>query len=298
MIGRFVIVVGVMVAMLAAVSAIMLLSHRAARRDIVIGAKNFTESRVLMEVMAQAIERGCHVEVARQELGSTALCFDALRAGELSAYPEYSGTLGRELLSLPASADDDAIARGAARLGLLVLPALGLNDTYVLAMRQDRARSLGLATLSGLASHHDLTCGFTSEFIQREDGLPGLAKVYGLAFAKPPVDLAPSHQYPAVRDGMVDVISAFSTDARLRRFELVALRDDRSAFPAYRAMPLVNALFAQRHPEAVAALRTLAGAIDDETMRKLNAQVDLEGASPRQVASSFLDQLESHRLSH
>lgn len=289
MTNRFIVIISVLVGLFAVVAAGMILAQRSAHRDIVIGAKNFTESRVLMEIMAQAIERGCGIQVARQELGSTSLCFDALRAGELSAYAEYSGTLGRELLSLPTAADDTATSRGAAERGLLVLPALGLNDTYVLAMRQERARALGICTISELVTHPELTCGFTSEFIQREDGLPGLAKVYGIAFTKPPVDLSPSHQYPAARDGMVDVISAFSTDARLQRFDLVAVRDDRGAFPAYRAMPLVNAAFALKHPEAIVVLRALADTIDDETMRSLNAEVDLMGNSPRQVAASFLD---------
>jgi osmoprotectant transport system permease protein len=293
--GRLVMILIAVGSLLAASIAGWLLAHDGHQRRITIGAKNFTESRILMEVMAQAIERATGAQVARQELGSTALCYAALRSGELSAYGEYTGTLARELLALGDQADDDAeaIAKATAAIGLTALPALGLNDTYVLAIREERAQSLGIASLSDLARHPELSCGFTSEFIQRQDGLPALTKAYGMRFEKAPVDLSPSHQYAAAHDGMVDVISAFSTDARLKRFGLRALQDDRGVFPAYRALPLAHAGFAASEPTAIVALRALAGTIDDETMRSLNARVDIDGASPRQVASEFLDHLRS-----
>jgi osmoprotectant transport system permease protein len=284
---------GAIVVLLLSVGALWLLARPA---DLVIGSKNFTESRVLAEIMAQAAERRTGLRVERRELGSTGLCWDALGQDAIHAYPEYTGTLLTDILRQPSVADPlaalELVRTGLAdRPDLLLGKPFGLNDTYVLAMRRDEAKRLGVTRISDLARHPDLVAGFTSEFNQRPDGWPGLAKRYGLKLDRPPVDLSPGHMYQAVRDGQVAVISAFSTDARLHQFALAALVDDRRFFPAYEALPVMRRDCAERHPAVSLAWAELAGQIDDATMMELNQRVDLGGEAIARVAASFLDRL-------
>jgi glycine betaine/choline ABC-type transport system substrate-binding protein len=281
------------VTLLLGVGALLLLSRPA---DLVIGSKNFTESRLLAEIMAQAAERRSGIRVERRELGSTGLCWDALGKGAIHAYPEYTGTLLTDILKRPPVADP-LLALEQVKAGFMEQPDLvlgkpfGLNDTYVLAMQQDEAKRLNVTRITDLVQHPDLVAGFTSEFNQRPDGWPGLARHYGLKLDRPPVDLSPGHMYQAVRDGQVAVISAFSTDARLRQFDLVALVDDRRFFPAYEALPVMRQDAATQHPAIPLAWTELAGRIDDATMMGLNQRVDLGGESVAQVAAAFLDHL-------
>lgn len=275
------------------VVSLLLLSRSA---DLVIGSKNFTESRLLAEIMAQAAERRAGIRVERRELGSTGLCWDALGKGAIHAYPEYTGTLLTDILKQPPVADPrialDQVKAGLGQRPDLVLgKPFGLNDTYVLAMRQDEAKRLNVTRISELAQHPDLVAGFTSEFNQRPDGWPGLAKHYGLKLDRPPVDLSPGHMYQAVRDGQVTVISAFSTDARLPQFKLIALVDDRLFFPAYEALPVMRLDRITMYPAVAEVWASLAGRIDDATMTSLNQRVDLDGVPVAQVAAYFLDNL-------
>jgi glycine betaine/choline ABC-type transport system substrate-binding protein len=258
---------------------------------IAVGAKGFTESRILAEIMAQAIERGTGLRVDRRDLGSTSLCVDALAGGAIDVYAEYSGTLLTDVFRQEPIADPKASWTRVQQLVLIdgrfaLHEPFGFNDTYVLAMRADTARELAITGIGDLARHPGLRLGFTSEFNQRPDGWPGLARHYGLT-GSAPVDLAPGHMYAAVRDGQVQVISAFSTDARIRRFGLVTLADDRRFFPAYEAAPLLRA--ASPHRTAIVqALAPLAGSLDDEAMAALNAAVDLDGRPIAEVAAAFL----------
>jgi osmoprotectant transport system permease protein len=291
--------IAALVVLITAAIALWLLARPA---EIVIGSKNFTESRLLAEIMAQAVERRTGRFVRRHELGSTGLCWDALCSGAIHAYPEYSGTLLTDILKQPTLSDPAAalaqVAKGLAnhpqvRLGR----PFGLNDTYVLAMRQDEALRMDIGRISDLARHPGLIAGFTSEFNQRPDGWPGLARHYDLHFDRPPVDLNPGHMYQAVRDGQVAVISAFSTDARLRQFQLLALADDRLFFPAYEALPVFRQDLIERHPDITAVWAAIAGHIDDATMMALNQRVDLDGEPVAIVAASFLDGMMGHPAS-
>jgi glycine betaine/choline ABC-type transport system substrate-binding protein len=268
------------------------------RAHVVVGAKNFTESRVLAEIMAQIIEKQTGLTVDRRELGSTGLCYDGLNSGALHLYPEYSGTLLTDILKESPIADPvKAMEKVRTRLEqygtLQALEPFGLNDTYVLSMRADEAKSRGIVQISDLQKHPDLKAGFTSEFNQRPDGYPGLAKHYGLKFNSAPVNLAPGHMYGAVVDKHVQLISAFSTDARIQKFDLVRLEDDQQFFPAYQAVPLLRADFAKKYPGVMTALATLAGKIDDTTMLSLNFQVDVVGIPVKEVARRFLELLSS-----
>ncbi|MEW6279928.1 MAG: glycine betaine ABC transporter substrate-binding protein [Candidatus Eremiobacterota bacterium] len=276
--------------------SLALLNARADSDVLVVGCKNFTESRLLAALMARTIRDSTGLPVEVRELGSTTLCFDALRTRAIHIYPEYTGTLLVEILRGPSVTDpgralDEARRRASQQFQMEVLEPFGFNNTYVLAMRGDRARQLEVQTLSDLTRHPELQAGFTSEFLQRSDGYPGLAAHYGLRFRRSPVDLAPGHMYGAVRGGQVDLISAFSTDFRLDLFGLTALEDDRGFFPAYQAVPLVRRATLERYPALKPALARLKGRIDDQAMRELNRQADQHRDPVNLVAARFLQRL-------
>jgi len=269
--------------------------------EIIIASKNFTESRVLVEIMAQTIENNTGLAVNRRELGSTSLCYDALHSGTISIYPEYTGTLLTDVFKMPPAAEAmDAFTKVKERLNaagvLEMLPPFGFNDTYVLVMKADVAQKKRISKISDLVTYTEFKAGFTSEFNQRPDGYPGLSKHYGLRFRSQPIDLAPGHMYGACAQGLVQVISAFSTDARIAKFGLITLADDKAFFPAYQAVPLVNKKIMRAYPAALVSLESLAGKISDSTMLQLNYQVDIKGLPVKEAARRFLAQLKKNSL--
>jgi osmoprotectant transport system permease protein len=258
---------------------------------------------LLGEIFAQAMEaRG--VPVARRlGLAGSDVAFQALRQGSLDVYPEYSGTLLHSILHLAASQGDGRTERSAgdaesARLGellareyqLLWLPSLGFSNGWVLAVPKGLAAHDHLVTLSDLARRSGetppLNAAFSPEFLGRRDGLPGLTEAYGLKLpdARP---MAQPLKYAAVSSGAVNLIDAYATDGRLAALGLMPLEDDRHFFPAYDAAPLVRADLAGRSPEAMAALLSLRGRLDADTMRRLNKQVE-DGRAPSDVAAEWL----------
>jgi len=277
------------------------LGATAARADpspphIVVGAKKFTEGAVLGEIMAQVLEVQTGATVERRfNLAGTQVCFDALRGGSLDVYAEYTGTALRNILG-----DNGAAGTAAAvfarvstefrdRFALEWLAPFGFNNTYVLMMRADRADALGIAALGDLAAH-PLRYGFTHEFLQRPDGLPGLRTAYSLNEAST-VGIEHDLAYSALADGAIDVSDGYSTDAKIVTFKLRTLRDDRGFFPPYEGAPLARADLFTRVPAAQSALLLLAGRIDDTTMRRLNHAVEGERRSPADVAGEFLAEL-------
>lgn len=260
---------------------------------VVIGAKSFTEQYVLAELLAGWIEReaGAPARVLGS-LGSTVL-FDALRAGEVDVYVDYTGTLWATVLARrgPAPGRAEVLAEVRRALaeeqGVTVAAALGFENAYALAMRADRARALGVATVADLARHAPrLAIGADYEFLARPEWR-ALEAAYGLAFGSAR-SMDPSLMYQAVAEGQVDVISAFSTDGRIAALDLVVLRDERGVIPPYDAVVLVGSRLARERPEVVAALARLEGALDARAMQALNGAVDQEGRSPREVAGAWL----------
>jgi len=262
---------------------------------IVIGSKEFTEQLILAELLAQLIEAKTELEVVRQTgLGGTLICFGALKEGEIDLYPEYTGTGLKAILKHEENITDPEEAyelvkrEFATQFNLEWLGAFGFNNTYALAMREERADSLGISRVSDLVGHPELTCGFTAEFNERDDGYPGLAKHYGFKFDAEPKDLDPGLMYKAVKEEEVDVISAFATDGRIQAYNLMVLEDDKQFFPPYYAAPLVRSETLKEHPELTALLNSLAGQINDSVMSEMNYEVDKGGKSPAQVAEEFL----------
>jgi glycine betaine/choline ABC-type transport system substrate-binding protein len=270
---------------------------RKSDRNITIGSKAFTEGIVLAEIMAVVIEKRTGLTVVRRtNLGGTHICFQALRAGEIDLYPEYTGTGLMAILEQPVVNDERRalrIVREAfdKRYRMVWLDPLGFNNTYALAMTEKKARELGIQRISDLAHHPELRAGFTSEFMARKDGYPGLKQLYGFSFTAEPGSMEAGLMYSAVAEAKVDVVSAYSTDGRITKFKLVLLDDDKHFFPPYQAAALIRRQALDRHPELETALSPLAGKLDDEQMRNINARIDLGGEKLESVAAEIAQQL-------
>jgi osmoprotectant transport system permease protein len=264
--------------------------------SVTIGAKTFTEQYVLSRILAGRIERQTGLRArALDSLGST-VAFDALRSGEIDAYVDYSGTLALTVLGArDAGSDRKALLAEVERglrekYGVVMVAALGFENTYALAMRRAEAERLGVRKVSDLAKiAGTLRVGGDYEIFQRPEWR-SIEKAYGLSFAERR-SMDPSLLYEAASTGQVDVITAFSTDGRIAAYDLAVLEDDRGAIPPYDAVILASERFAKTHPDAIEALRGLAGTIDAERMRQMNAAVDERKEAPAAVAERFLDQL-------
>ncbi len=260
---------------------------------VIVGAKNFTEGAVLGELMAQVLEVHAGVRVERRfNLAGTQVAFDALCSGGIDLYAEYTGTGLRDIMgdASPVGTASAAFSRVSSafseRYGLVWLAPFGFNNTYVLMMRSEPARRLGISSVSDLAAH-PLRYGMSHEFLERQDGMQGLRQVYDLNVSSL-VGMEHDLAYRALAEGAIDVSDGYSTDAKIVTQNLVALRDDKHFFPPYEGAPLVRRTLLTQVPAAVEALALLAGRLDDETMRRLNHQVEGENRSPAEVASTFL----------
>ncbi|MBL0422807.1 ABC transporter permease subunit [Ramlibacter sp. AW1] len=257
---------------------------------VVVGSKRFTESYVLGEIARQVLTDAGVPAVHRQGLGNTAVMEQALASGAIQVYPEYTGTIVREILKQPgAEAAAPSVAqinRWLAPRGLKAAVPLGFNNSYALAMREDDAQRLGIATLSDLAkSDASLRFGLSHEFLARADGWNALKAAYGLPFA-PGSGLDHGLAYQALQRGQVDVVDAYTTDAQIQRLGLRVLRDDRGFFPRYDALLLMRAELDER--PLVAAL---AGRIDEQAMRAMNAEVEIDGRTFDAVARDFVQRI-------
>lgn len=259
----------------------------AAAQTVTVGSKRFTESYVLGELLTQRIEAGGSARaVHRQGLGNTAILFAALKSGAIDIYPDYTGTLAFELLGLkrvPALAELNAAL---ATHGLAAGVPLGFGNAYALAMLRTRADALNIESVSDLAAHAGLRYGLSQEFINRRDGWPGLREVYGLKAQ--PAGLDHGVAYEAVKAGTVDVIDIYTTDAKLERYGLKVLRDDRAYFPPYDAVLVYRQDLPQRHPAAFQALQGLEKRITPRQMIGMNAAAELDRQPFARVAADFL----------
>jgi len=272
----------------AAVAALGL--SAAAEAPLNVGSKRFTESYILGEILTQTAQRAGEASAAhRQGLGNTAIVLGALTQGSIDVYPEYTGTIAKEILKLDAVPPLPELNAKLAAMGLGVAVPLGFNNTYALAMRADDARAKGIARLSDLKSHPELRLGLSQEFIGRADGWPGLKRAYQLPY-ETPRGLDHGLAYEAIAQHQVDAIDIYSTDAKIDKYGLTVLADDRNYFPRYDAVLLFRANLPQRLPRTWAAFKSLEGRIDDASMRRMNAEAELEGKSFVAVAREFLAQ--------
>ncbi len=253
-----------------------------------IGSKNFTESIVLAEMLRLDAQRhGLQLE-HRRAMGGSAILWKALLEGSIDAYPEYTGTITRELLhDVPADAGLAALADALRKQGVGIGPPLGFDDSYALGVGEELAARLKLQTLSDLRTHPELRFGLSNEFMSRGDGWPGLVKAYGFA---PQSIKALDHglAYRALAGGAADVIDLYTTDAEIRSYKIRVLDDDRRYFPSYQAVWLYRLDAAQRVPLLEASLRELGGRVSIQAMRDMNAAVMLDRRGETDVAAEFL----------
>lgn len=254
-----------------------------APQAVQVGSKRFTESYLLGAIVRETLAAAGVPAVHRPGLGNTAVLERSLANGAIDVYPEYTGTIVRELLRRDGRPAPAAVAAALAARGLKSGVPLGFRNGYALAMREEAAARLGIASLSDLSrpAARGLRFGLTHEFLGRADGWPGLRRAYGLRLATPQ-GLDHGLAYQALADGQVDVIDVYTTDARLARGGMRVLRDDRAFFPSYDAVLLMRAGL------DAAPLQRLAGRIDEGRMIAMNAAVELDGRRYEEVAREFV----------
>jgi glycine betaine/choline ABC-type transport system substrate-binding protein len=268
-------------------AAILLFACR--QKTIVVGSKNFTESVLLGEIVAQRLENaGCTVE-RKLDLGGTLVCDRAIAAGGLDVYPEYSGTALTAILHRPQQSDRravmDEVRRDYERRGLRWGPALGFENTFAMIVRRADAQRLPLRTISDLARVADtFRPGFGYEFVERPDGWPGLERHYRLHFTQAPQTMDLGLTYRALAADKIDLIAGNSTDGLIDTLGLVVLEDDRHFFPPYDAALVWRPSIGEKCKAAPAVLAALEGILDEAAMRKLNYAVDGEHRNISDVA--------------
>ena len=260
----------------------------------VIGAKNFTEQVILGELLAQEIEAHSQLKVERRfYLAGSYICHQALVAGRIDAYVEYTGTALTAILKQPLDRDPDSVLKTvralyASRYQVTVADPLGFENTFAMVIRGDDAQRLHLRTLTEAARYTpQWKLGVGYEFEQRPDGLPGLSAAYGLKFDGSPRTMDLGLLYRALNAHQVDMIAANSTDGPIQALRLTALADDKHYFPPYQAVPLVREEALARWPEMRAALGALAGRISADDMRAMNEAVDGQHRDPAEVVREF-----------
>jgi len=260
----------------------------------VIGAKNFTEQVVLGELLAQEIEAKSSLKVERRfYLAGSYICQQALVAGRIDAYVEYTGTALTAILKQPLDRDPASVLNTvrtlyASRYHVTVGPPLGFENTFAMVIRGDDAARLHLTTLSQAAQYTpQWRLGVGYEFEQRPDGLPGLSAAYGLRFNGPPRTMDLGLLYRALSAHQVDMIAANSTDGPIQALGLTVLADDWHYFPPYQAVPLVRDDALRRWPRIQLALNALAGKITAADMRAMNEAIDGQHRDPAEVVREF-----------
>ena len=276
--------------------SLILVGCGSSRKDtIVIGSKNFTEQVVLGEIIAQQLEATTGLKVDRRfYLSGTYICHQALLAGRIDLYVEYTGTALTAILKQPSPTDPRVVYRlvqsgYASRFDLEVTEPLGFENTFAIVIRGEDARRLRVRTISDAARHaHNWRAGFGYEFMERPDGFPGLAQTYALQFAAPPRIMDLGLLYRALMERQVDLVAGNSTDGTITALDLFVLEDDRHYFPPYDAVPVARRQTLARYPAVRAALAQLAGRISEEDMRRMNYAVDRQHRDVRDVVREFL----------
>lgn len=279
----------------AGLAALWLAGCKDAGHQVSVGSKNFTEQLVLGELLAQVLESHISVPVERRfYLAGTYICQQAILAGRIDAYVEYTGTALTAILKHAAITDPGAVfelvrEEYQRRFHLTVLPSLGFNNSFAIVMRGSDAAARGITRLSQLGAYAPkMRMGVGYEFLERPDGFAGLAKTYGLRFAAPPKVMDLGLLYRALEAKQVDVVAGSNTDGMIAVLGLTVLQDDRHYFPPYDAVPIARPEALHRINGMRAALEQLGGRISIEDMRRLNYAVDGERRDVSDVVRDFL----------
>jgi len=256
---------------------------RADTGEIVVGSKRFTESYLLGEAAFRAAGGDGHARRALG-LGGTAIVFRALESGDVDLYPEYTGTLAEAVLHIEGRATIESVRAALLPRGLCTTASLGFENTYALAVRATDEKTSAVKGITDLTTHPELVIGLSNELLGRADGWPGLSQRYAL----PQTPKAMDHglAYDAVKSGAIDVVEVYSTDAKIERFGLRVLDDDKHFFPPYEAVYVYRCELKTRAPDALAKIEKLEGSFDAATMIRLNALVEIDGRSPEEVVAA------------
>ena len=275
--------------------AVTLGSGCAPKREPTVGSKNFTEQLILGELLKQYLESVCRTPVeGRFYLAGTYICQQAISAGRIDSYVEYTGTALAAILKQQFSGNANAVYQHVKeeykrRFNLDVMPPLGFNNSFAMVMRGAAARRLNVETLSELAPlAPKMRLGVGYEFLERQDGYKGLVSAYGLHFQEAPRVMDLGLLYRALGNRSVDIVAGNNTDGLIAALGLVVLEDDKHYFPPYDAVPIVRPSLFAMCASAQAALERLGGQITADEMRAMNYAVDGEKKDAAAVASSFL----------
>jgi len=281
--------------MIVATAALLVSCSPSHTNRIVVGSKNFTESFILGELIAQQIETHTNLKVERRfYLAGSYICQQAILAGRIDIYPEYTGTALTAILKQPASNDRAEVYQRVKseyerRFALTLGPAFGFNDTFAMEIRGEDARKLNIRTLSQAAQFTpQWRAGFGYEFMERPDGYRGLVATYGLRFAERPRIMDLGLLARALKDHQIDFAGGNATDGLIPALDLFALEDDRQYFPPYEAVAVIREQMVQQHPEVAKTLAELGGSISDQEMQKLNYAVDGLHRDTQDVVREFL----------
>lgn len=255
--------------------------------EVTVGSKLFTESVILGEMMTLLAESGGADATHVRQLGGTRILFNALCAGEIDVYAEYTGTITQEIFADRDLPDTAAVRAELLERGVLMSRPLGFNNGYAMGMRKDSARRLGIGKVSDLGRHPALRLGFSNEFLDRGDGWPALRTRYGLPH-RDVRGLEHTLAYRGIESGSIDVIDLYTTDAEIRYYDLLALEDDLEHFPRYDAVLLYRAELTKTAPRVVDALLSLEGKISEAEMIAMNAAAKIDRVEETQVAAGFL----------
>jgi len=265
-------------------------------KRLIVGSKNTTEQVLLGEIVAQHLEHRLGRKIERRlNLGETLITYQTFLNGAISVYPEYTGAAEAEILKEQAARDASlAFERVRSEMQRLaqaeVLDPLGIDNGFVMVVRDEDARTNRLESLSDAAQNKDgWKLGVSYEFDQRADGTPSL-NAYKLPMSAPVRSMDPALLYKAFEQRQVTMMAANATDGLLLRRDWKILRDDKKVFAPYQACLMVRQEALSAEPRLRAALSELSGKFDNEVMRRLNAQVDLDHRQPRDVAAGFLAQ--------
>lgn len=262
---------------------------------IIIGTKDFTEQRILGELLVQQIENNTDLNADLLDLRGTFLCHEALKAGEIDGYVEYTGTAWTAIFQQKPSSDMIKVYDGVKQMydqqfKIKVLSPLGFENTFALVIRKEDAQKYQIKTISdGTKYSPQWKAAFGSEFLSREDGYPGLAKTYNLKFKQHPDEMDLGLLYKSLREKKVDLVVGNSTDGLIPKLNLIVLQDDKKYFPPYQAIPIFKQETLTKYPEIESAIAPLFNLISAEEMQQLNYQVDEENKPVKQVISQFLE---------
>lgn len=264
-------------------------------KEIVAAGKLGSEPDILINMYKKLIENKSDIKVTlKPNFGKTSFLFNALKSDEIDLYPEFSGTLLETFLTNPISSNDPREVYEFARdeilkeHGLIYLEPMKFQNTYAIAVKEDFAIENSLKTIEDLKPiQNELIGGFTLEFLDRDDGYPGIEELYNLNFKT--ISMEPALRYQAIDNNNVNLIDAYSTDSELEEYNLVLLEDNKNLFPPYQGAPLLKKETLKKYPELEDILNVLSGKITEEEMSEMNYKVNILDERPEKVASDYLN---------